>query len=199
MNGKNITIILSVLAIIVSVIAVSIVYAEYTQTLKINGTGTVVSTKWDVHFENLKDAITTGNASVTTPAKLKNGNTTIGDYSVILHNPGDSITYTFDVVNNGDYDAKVSALIKKQLNCTGSDEGTNSYICNNLEYTLKYTGDNQDVKADDELKKGQTKNITLKLVLKSETSSSRIPSTNVTVNNLGIEIQYSQDSEVNGN
>ena len=49
--------------------------------------------------------VKTGSANVVTPAQIKTGRTQIGDYYVEFATPGDSIAYTFDIVNGGDFDA----------------------------------------------------------------------------------------------
>ena len=182
-----------VLALLVSVVAIGMVYAGFTQTLNINGTGNVVASKWDIYFANLANAVTTGSANVVTPATIS-PKTKIGDYYVTLSSPGDSVTYTFDVVNGGDFDAVLTTLTKSAPTCSGG-----ATICNYLSYTLKYTSNNSDVAENDTLLVGQTKNMTLKLMLNSNTPSSALPSTEVSVSNLGITLLYSQDSPYGGN
>ncbi len=182
-----------VLALLVSVVAIGMVYAGFTQTLNINGTGNVVASKWDIYFANLANAVTTGSANVVTPATIS-PKTKIGDYYVTLASPGDSVTYTFDVVNGGDFDAVLTTLTKSAPTCSGG-----ATICNYLSYTLKYTSNNRDVAENDTLLVGQTKNMTLKLMLNSNTPSSALPSSEVSVSNLGITLLYSQNSSFGGN
>ena len=40
----------AVLALLVSVVAVGMVYAGFSQTLNINGSGNVVAASWNIHF-----------------------------------------------------------------------------------------------------------------------------------------------------
>ncbi len=95
----------AVLALLVSVVAVGIVYAGFSQTLNINGSGNVVAASWNIHFANLSNVVKTGSANVVTPAQIKTGRTQIREYYVELVTPGDSLAYTFDIVNGGDFDA----------------------------------------------------------------------------------------------
>ena len=129
-NSKNI--VFGMLALVVSVVAIGLAYAGFTGTLNINGTGNVVSSKWDIYFANLSNAATTGTANVVTPATIS-PKTKIGDYYVELATPGDSVTYTFDVVNDGSFDAVLTTLTKSAPTCSGG-----AIICNYLSYTLKY-------------------------------------------------------------
>ena len=141
----------------------------------------------------MSNAVTIGTANVVTPATIS-PKTKIGDYYVELASPGDSVTYTFDVVNDGDFDAVLTTLTKSAPTCSGG-----AALCNYLSYTLKYTSNNRDVAENDKLLVGQTKNMTLKLTLEPNMPASALPSTEVSVSNLGITLLYSQDSGYGGN
>ena len=190
-NTKNIT--FGMLALVVSVVAIGLAYAGFTGTLNINGTGNVVSSKWDIYFNNLSNAVTTGTANVVTPATIS-PKTKIGDYYVELASPGDSVTYTFDVVNDGNFDAVLTTLTKSTPTCTPT-----ATLCNYLSYTLKYTSNNRDVAENDKLLVGETKNMTLKLELDSNMPASALSNTELSVSDLGITLLYSQDSAFGGN
>ena len=190
-NTKNIT--FGMLALVVSVVAIGLAYAGFTGTLNINGTGNVMSAKWDIYFANLSNAVTTGTANVVTPATIS-PKTKIGDYYVELASPGDSVTYTFDVVNDGNFDAVLTTLTKSTPTCTPT-----ATLCNYLSYTLKYTSNNRDVAENDKLLVGETKNMTLKLELDSNMPASALSNTELSVSDLGITLLYSQDSAFGGN
>ena len=53
---RNKNLVTGVLALVVSVVAVGLVYSAFTQTLNINGTANVMSAKWDIYFANLANA-----------------------------------------------------------------------------------------------------------------------------------------------
>ena len=196
---KNRKLVFGILALVVSLVAVSISYAAFTQNLNINGTANVQATNWSVHFANLSNGVRNGTASEVVVPTIKASRTDIGDYSVKFFTPGDSITYTFDVVNDGDYDAKIAVVTKGTPSCSGTDTTSNTNVCNNLEYTLKYTSNNQDVAVNDTLRKNETKNMTLVLRYKSTIGQNELPTAEVTVSNLGITLQYAQDSLAGGN
>ena len=187
-----------ILMLLVGIVAVSISYAAFTQNLNINGTANVTASSWSVHFANLTNGVRNGTAVEQTAPTIKSGQTSIGDYSVDFYTPGDSITYTFDVVNDGDYDAKISVLTKGTPTCTGSDATSNTNVCNNLEYTLTYTTGGQAVALNDALRKNETKNMTLVLRYKTTIGQDELPTATVNVSNLGITIQYAQASLYDG-
>ena len=197
--NKDKKLVFGVLALLVGIIVLSISYAAFTQNLNINGTGNVQATSWSVHFANLTNAVTSGTAHEDVAPTIKASRTDIGDYEVSFYTPGDSITYKFDVVNDGDYDAKIAVVTKGTPSCSGTDTTSNTNVCNNLEYTLKYTSNNQDVSVNDTLRKNETKNMTLVLRYKSTIGQNELPTAEVTVSNLGITLQYAQDSLAGGN
>ena len=196
--NKDKKMVFGLLALIVGIVAISISYAAFTQNLNINGVANVEATSWSVHFANLKNGVRNGTAVEQAAPTIKSGLTTIGDYSVDFYTPGDSITYTFDVVNDGDYDAKISVLTKGTPTCSGSDSTSNTNVCANLEYSLTYTAGGDAVAVNDKLRVNETKNMTLVLRYKTTIGQNELPTATVTVGNLGITIQYSQDSNAGG-
>ena len=196
MRASENRLVFGTIALFVSIVAIGFVYAGFTGTLNINGTGSVTASKWDIYFANLSNAITTGNANVIEPATIKT-KTSIGDYLVELSGLGDGVSYTFDVVNDGSFDAYLTSLIITPPQCSGGDATSNEVGCNNLEYTLKYTSNNEPVKENDPLFKGQTKNMTLKLQVKSNGNLTGV-TRDVTISGLGILMIYSQASGYNG-
>ena len=131
-----------------TIVAIGFVYAGFTGTLNINGTGNVTASKWDIYFANLSNAVTTGHANVIEPATIQS-KTRIGDYLVEFDKLGDSLTYRFDVVNDGSFDAVLTVLTITPPQCSGGDATSNQAACNNLEYTLKYTANNRSVAQND--------------------------------------------------
>ena len=196
--NKDKKLVFGILALLVSIVAVSISYAAFTQNLNINGVANVQASNWSVHFANLTNGVRNGTAVEQTAPTIKSGQTSIGDYSVDFYTPGDSITYTFDVVNDGDYDAKISVLAKGTPTCTGSDSTSNTNVCNNLEYTLTYTTGGAAVAQNDALRKNETKNMTLVLRYKTTIGQNELPTATVNISNLGITIQYAQASLYDG-
>ena len=117
-NTKNI--LLGVL--IVGLVAMTVAYAALTTNLQINGTATVSTTRWDIHFANV--AVDTTNTNIPStdyslgtldstalPSAGATG-TAISGLTATLKKPGDKLVVNFDIVNAGTIDATVSAFNK---------------------------------------------------------------------------------------
>lgn len=187
-------IVFGVLALVVSLVAVSLAYAGFTATLNINGTANVKAATWNVHFANLQPVTNTGTAQeITHPTMTA---TNIGDYAVSFATPGDTITYTFDVVNDGTFNAKWTGLTIGTPTCTGGENTANATaVCNNITYELfegatkKATFDNSTLNA-----RGGSKTYKLVLTYKASDDPSVLPVTNdVVVSGLGVTFTYTQD------
>ena len=176
-------------------VSLSVGFASFSTSLTIDGTGSVKSSSWKVKFENLLPVVKTGTASEVTAPTINTNDTNIGDYSVTLTTPGDTITYTFDITNDGTFDAEITSITVPTPTCTGTSanataDGTN--VCGNVEYTLTY--DNGTALAvGDKLTAGQSKTAKLKLTYKSTATVEQLPSNDVAISNLGITVVYSQD------
>lgn len=195
MNNNNFKTIMLV-ALIALVAFVGVGYAAFHTDLTINGEGTVQSSSWKIKFLNLSDANKTGTATQITKPTISNNDTHIGDYAVTFTTPGDSINYTFDVKNEGTFDAEISSITIDTPECTGTGEtgttdGTN--VCANLSYKLTYDdATNTEVKQGDTLNHGETKNMKLTLTYSSATTAEQLPKNDVAISNLEVTIVYSQ-------
>lgn len=181
--------------LVATLLSLSVAFAALSTTLRINGSGLVDPDKWSVHFANLGEATVTGTASVTSGATLTD-DTSITGFDVVLRAPGDSVTYTFDVVNDGYVDAKLTSVVKATPVCTGTatDDAKKTedatLVSDNLVYTLVYTDTNEAVAENDTLNAKETKNLTLKVSYNSEVSE--LPSSDVEISGLDIDLVYGQ-------
>lgn len=117
-------VIIALLAI--TVLAMSIGYAAYTQQLNVNGTATFSKATWDVHFDT--DSF---NETSTIKATTKEvGNTTI-TYAVTLPKPGSEYSFTVNAKNFGTIDATM-----KKITLSGLTAAQAKYIT----YTVSYNG-----------------------------------------------------------
>lgn len=182
-------VVLGVLA--VSLIGLTIAYAQLTQRLNINGTAKSKSNTWDIHFENLKSTVT-GNAvlSQDNPLTIVSNSTTISGSVGNLSLPGDSIVYTFDIANKGTISAQLSAdPIISTPECSSNDATGATVVCENVIYTLTYS-DGSKIKTGDILEKGEKKAAKLTLSLKN--SMSAVPSAEVDITNIAAVLNYNQ-------
>lgn len=182
-------VVLGVLA--VSLIGLTVAYAQLTQRLNINGTAKSKSNTWDIHFENLKSTVT-GNAvlSQDNPLTIVSNSTTISGSVGNLSLPGDSIVYTFDIANKGTISAQLSAdPIISMPECSSNDATGATVVCENVIYTLTYA-DGSKIKTGDILEKDEKKAAKLTLSLKN--SMSAVPSAEVDITNIAAVLNYNQ-------
>lgn len=195
MNGKDRGLKVAVVAaLVISVIAIGIGFAAFTETLSINGNATVQTSSWKVKFTDLSTGTTAGTASITTAPTINTNDTTISTYDVKLAKPGDSVTYTFKVANTGTYDAKLTSVTIPTPTCTGT--GTNAEtdatnVCKHVTYSLTYS-DGGTIAVNDALAAGASKEMKLVLSYDTHNVAADLPSGDVTISNLGISLVYSQ-------
>lgn len=188
--------VLSVLAIVISITALTIGFAAFSSTLTIDGSAVVENTSWNVHFESLSSAIIVGNAEATTDPTINTNTTSVSSFDIALETPGDSVSYTFNVVNSGTYNAIISEISIPTPACTGTDityattDANN--VSSNLSYTLTYENGTSVAKGDT-LNAGESKQLVLKLEYKEFNDSTKLPNSNVDITNLQISIQYAQN------
>ena len=194
---------LSLVALIVAVLGLTVAFASLSQMLTINGTATVDAASWDVHFENLTGPDITGSASTSGTPSIND--TTISGLNMSVTKPGDSVTYYFDIVNDGTIDAVLDTDLKSSLfyngymKCIGvtindnpecvnkydfnGDDSINtsdySIIVGELDYAIYDTENNELLAKDDVIPKQTTKHYKLVLAIKSD--SNYISSKNLSV------------------
>lgn len=195
MNNKVQNILLAVLAI--GLIGLTVAYAALSQTLKITGTAKVASQTWSVHFDNLKQSTKTGyatydGATLVTDSAL----TTISGIAGTLKTPGDSITYTFDIVNDGTIDANLESIVNypSTLTCESDDSENATAVCKDLSYTITYS-DGTAIAANDVLKSGDTKSA--KLIVTYASDSTTLATKDITVSGINATYNYVQTNSSN--
>ena len=175
----------------VCLISLTVIYAVLTQKLDINTNANSKSSTWDIHFENLNSSVI-GKAKLSSDNQLAimNDSTTISGSVGNLYLPGDSIIYTFDIVNGGTIPAvlsispTISAPECSSLSMTSSND-----VCSNVKYTLTYA-DGTEIKTGDSLDEGEKRASKLTLSLKETMSS--VPSEDVDITNIAATLFYSQ-------
>lgn len=178
-------------ALFICLITLTIIYARLTQRLDIKADNSLKSAKWNIHFENLNSSVI-GKAKLSSNNQLAiiNDSTTISGSVGNLYLPGDSIIYTFDIVNGGTIPAvlsispTISAPECSSLSMTSSND-----VCSNVEYTLTYD-DGTDIRTGDYLDKGEKRAAKLTLSLKETMSS--VPGEDVDITNIAATLFYSQ-------
>ena len=92
---------------IVSVFALTVVYAALNTVLTISGNARVSAADWDIYLNNPR--VTSGSATTDVP-QIKTSSTL--EFSTTLNMPGDFYEFTVDVVNGGDIDAMIENVVK---------------------------------------------------------------------------------------
>lgn len=207
MERQSGTRVLAIIAIFIAVIGMTIGFASFSTILRIEGTGEVKGSNWTIEFADLEPAVTTGTArekSGGTPT-IQEDSTTISNYQVELMTPGDSISYTFKIKNRGTYDAEILAITMAGRTGTpfvvsGGDATDQANVKDKLLYTLTYVGgdnDGNELAVGDILPKqteGIDSEVKVKLTLKylDFEDEMLLPKSTVTIDNLGININYGQ-------
>lgn len=137
--------IIAVIALVIAVAGLSIAYASFTANLTIDGTATV-SSNWNIKWTSLTSNdtgyATAGDLTIGTGAQTING--TIGN----LVAPGDSITWSWKVENQGNINAELTGLTLTDISCSpvtgGSSEATDeeaAALCDDLSLQFDYDSD----------------------------------------------------------
>lgn len=187
MSEKTKNVLLAVL--VVGLVSMTVAYATLSTTLTIENNATVAATNWDVHFANLvRD--TNSTTTVTTEPSLTA--TSITGLQATFVKPGDYVSYTFNIVNSGDIDAKLATFTKETPTCGEAD--TNGFCASNIEYELSYddngTATQFQTGSVQFLNHNQTITATLTIRLKSSVTA--MPTTALTVSGIGATFVYEQ-------
>lgn len=138
MNKDRKAMYVSLIALAIAVVGVSIAYAALSTSLKIKfGAVTQSAITWDVR---LNKGTSVGIVSGTNETTC--GNATVTESSVTLDNvglskPGDQCTYPLTVQNKGDIDANLQSITATSptgIACESSTEG--KLVCGNVVYKL---------------------------------------------------------------
>ena len=204
---------ITICIIVISIVALSIAFAVFSSTLRINGEADVASTNWDIHFSPDPTIAPAGNISInpiitasdldghsvtpTATATAATGTATDISYSVNFKSPGEQVQYEFYVINNGDYAGRISAVNKHNiLSCTSSVQAEADVVCNELTYTLTDANGNVITPGRTIASKTSEKVIlTLGYDMDSSMTADMLPSSTVTVTpeSLRVSIIYSQN------
>ena len=182
--------IISLAAVIVAVLGLTIAFAAMSKVLNISSTGSMDTAIWDIHFKNVQFQSKSANASISgTPTPTNNDKgTTIEGLNVTLKQPGDYVTYTADIENEGDIDAEIQLVTPPSL--TQRQEEL-------FEFKVVYTGTNDELKQGDFLSSkspNNVKHITITFKYKDITDKDKLPSTPEEIS-LSYSIKYVQSDK----
>ena len=179
--------IVSLVAVIVAVIGLTIAFAAMSRTLYIHGSGTMDPVNWDIYFENLSSPVLVGEASVSGSPNLATKGAEITNLNATLKQPNDSVTYTVDITNDGDVNAEISQINLPSLTNAQSQL---------FEFSARYTNEYENghtITVGDMLYAGETRNITIVFKYKDIADESLLPSSPEAIN-LSYSINYIQSN-----
>ena len=195
-NDKFKNAILIVLAI--CLIGITVAYATLSQNLDISGVAKVGKTSWNIHFTKVLTPKTEGYAEGG-KATLNSDSTVLTVSEGILKVPGDTITYVFDVINEGDLDAEVETVLTTIDSCKASDNTTDvTMYCDKIKYDLVYQDTKEEVKKKDQLLKGESKTLNLIITYDKNKELTSLPSTEIILDNITSTINYTMIQKSSG-
>ena len=187
-NDKFKNAILIILA--VCLIGITVAYATLSQNLDISGVAKIGKTSWNIHFTKVLTPKAEGYAEGG-KATLNSDSTVLTVSEGILKVPGDTITYVFDVINEGDLDAEVETVLTTIDSCKASDNTTDvTMYCDKIKYDLVYQDTKEAVKKDDKLLKGESKTLNLVITYDKNKELTSLPTSPITLSNITSTINY---------
>ena len=187
-NDKFKNAILIILA--VCLIGITVAYATLSQNLNISGVAKVGKTSWNIHFTKVLTPKAEGYAEGG-KATLNSDSTVLSVSEGVLKVPGDTITYVFDVINEGDIDAEVETVLTTIDNCKANDNITDvTMYCDKIKYDLVYQDTKEEVKKNDRLLKGESKTLNLIITYDKNKELTSLPNTEIVLSNITSTINY---------
>ena len=176
---------LVIVVLLIVIAGLAIAFAALSATLNIKGTAYLDASKWGIKFENLSEPVKLGTASVSETAKIEETKSAeITGINVSLSTPGDKVTYTVDLVNEGTINAKIDKIEKTEL--TSEQQ---KYL------TFKVTDkDGKEVSEGDILSAGETKNLTITIEFIKDLTKEDLP-TNASTISLSYKLNFVQTDE----
>ncbi len=175
--------IISILFMLIA--GLTVAFAALSTTLNIKGTAYLDAAKWGIKFENLSEPVKVGNASVVGTSKIEETKSAeITGINVGLSTPGDKVTYTVDLVNEGTINAKIDNIEKTVL--TSEQQ---KYL------TFKVTDrDGREVSEGDILSKGETRNLTITIEFIKDLTKEDLPKQTSTIS-LSYKLNFVQTDD----
>lgn len=112
---------ISLIALLVAIIGLTVAFAAMSRTLTIKGTTTVDAATWDIKYINLSGPTIRGTAKEISAPSISADGSKIEGINVSVSKPGDQIIYYYDILNNGTIDAEFSASYWNDVDLTTSE------------------------------------------------------------------------------
>ena len=176
---------LVIVVLLIVVAGLTVAFAALSTTLNINGTAYLDAAKWGIRFENLSSPTKIGSANVTGTAKIEETKAAeITGMNVSLSIPGDKVTYTVDLVNEGTINAKIDKIEKTTLT-----EEQQKYLTFKVTYK-----DGTEVSEGDILSKEERKNLIITIEFIKDLTKDDLPKQTSTIS-LSYKLNFVQTDE----
>ena len=177
--------VLVVVVLLIVIVGLTVAFAALSTTLNINGTAYLDAAKWGIRFENLSEPVKLGTAAVTGTAEIEETKSAeITGINVSLSTPGDKVTYTVDLVNEGTINAKIDKIEKTTL-----IEEQQKYLTFKVTYK-----DGKEVREGDILSKGERKNLIITIEFIKDLTKEDLP-TNTSTISLSYKLNFVQTDD----
>ncbi len=183
---------LVVVVLLIVIAGLTVAFAALSSSLNIKGTAYLDAAKWGIKFENLSEPESVGTATTTGTAKIEETKSAeITGINVGLSTPGDKVTYTVDLVNEGTINAKIDKIEKTVLT-----EEQQKYLTFKVTYK-----DGTEVSEGDILSKGERKNLIITIEFIKDLTKEDLPTKANTIS-LSYKLNFVQtddeDKELTG-
>jgi hypothetical protein len=142
-KGDRTNLVISILALIIGIIGLSIAFAVVTRNLVINGVAEIQGPEWDIRFTT-QSSSASGGAQITSS---KIDDQTIS-YHVIFTGPNQAANINFTMANFSSVNAKIGSI---------TTTGLSDYNAKHINYVMNYA-DNTAVAMGDLLNIGASRN-----------------------------------------
>lgn len=208
MERRRGTILVLAIALIIAVIGLGIAFAAFTQSLTINGSATVESSSWDIHYAETSAGTAPGTSGKTITASTSNTqsgvtSTAASTTSTLKPNdftwagtfktPGDRISYTFYVCNKGSFGAKLTSITTPTPTCTKGGQ-TEQTICGKITYGVYTNSTGTTALAQNTtLAAGACTQVWVIATLSSNITTAQLPNADVSVSESTITMTWTQN------
>lgn len=167
-----------IVILLIGVVAMTIIYANFTRYLLIDAYASVSGKNWDIHFENLsRQSITSENTiRIIKEPYILPSSTEIRNLEVEFNKPGDFVIYDFDIVNAGSIEAKLEDYTIGIPKCDIEPD-----LCNYVKFIIR-NRDGSSIVRNAVLKPGERKNMTM--IIKFEETAPHLPNQKMNITNL---------------
>lgn len=185
MSNKKRIKVLVVVVLLMAVVGLTIAFASLSTSLNIKGSAYLNAAKWGIKFENLSDPEIEGTATTVGTAKIEETKSAgITGINVGLSTPGDKVTYTVDLVNEGTINAKIDNIEKTVLT-----EEQQKYLI------FKVTDESNNEISDGKiLSSGETKKLTITIEYIRDINEEDLPTETKTIS-LSYKLNFIQTDE----